>query len=276
MPIYGCELAKDISEKNLDQRIPAGKGRDEFNELARTINQMLDRLQYSFAKQRAFLFDTSHELKTPLTTMRLAIDEIYTYNGGKLPSLEEENLFRLKNQVLRMERLVKDLLNLSSLEILTGINPKPVHITELLSSLSAEYQFLANAHNITIGIRLPNRLVIHGDEEKLNRAFSNILDNALKYNVDGGKIEVVGDQSEVDLTINVTNTGPGVAEAEIPRVFEQFYRVEASRSSQYGGSGLGLAIVKRIVELHGGSVKMESEPGVWAKITIQFPNQFAK
>jgi len=265
------DLARDISEKNLDQRIPAGEGRDEFNELARTINQMLDRLQHSFAKQKAFLFDTSHELKTPLTTMRLAIDEICTCDGGKLPSLAEENLFRLKNQVLRMERLVKDLLNLSSLEMLTSIDPKPVHITELLSSLVAEYQFLANAHNITIGIRLPNQLVIHGDAEKLNRAFSNILDNAIKYNVDNGGIEVTGDQSAAEVTITVTNTGPGVPEAEIPKVFDQFCRVEKSRSLRYGGSGLGLAIVKRIVELHGGKIKFESQQGSWTRVTVCLP-----
>jgi two-component system OmpR family sensor kinase len=265
------DLARDISEKNLDQRIPAGEGQDEFNELARTINQMLDRLQYSFSKQRAFLFDTSHELKTPLTTMRLAIDEICTYDGGNLPSFAEENLFRLKNQVLRMERLVKDLLNLSSLEMLTSIDPKPVHITELLSSLAAEYQFLANAHNITIGIRLPNRLVIHGDAEKLNRAFSNILDNAIKYNIDKGGIEVTGDQSAAEVTITVTNTGPGVPEAEIPKVFDQFCRVEKSRSLRYGGSGLGLAIVKRIVEIHGGKVKFESQQGAWTRVTVCLP-----
>jgi len=265
------DLAQEISEKNLDQRIPAGEGRDEFNELARTINRMLDRLQYSFARQRDFLFDTSHELKTPLTTMRLAMDEICIYDGEKLPSFAEENLFRLSNQVLRMERLVKDLLNLSSLETLTSIDPKPVHITKLLSSLAAEYQFLADAHNIKIGIRLPNRLVIQGDAEKLNRALSNILDNALKYNVDGGRIEVMGDQSAAELTITVTNTGPGVAEAEIPKVFDQFYRVEKSRSLRYGGSGLGLAIVKKIVELHGGKVKFESQQGDWTRVTVCLP-----
>jgi len=265
------DLAQDISEKNLDQRISTGEGRDEFSELAKTINRMLDRLQYSFERQRDFLFNTSHELKTPLTTMRLAIDEICAYDGEKLPSFAEENLFRLNNQVLRMERLVKDLLNLSSLETLTSIDPKPVHITELLSSLAAEYQFLTDAHNIKIDIRLPNRIVIQGDAEKLNRAFSNILDNALKYNVDGGRIEVMGAQSAAELTITVTNTGPGVAEAEIPKVFDQFYRVEKSRSLWYGGSGLGLAIVKRIVDLHEGKVKFESQQGAWTRVTVYLP-----
>lgn len=234
---------------------------------------MLDRLQDSFARQRDFLFDTSHELKTPLTTMRLAVDEICADNGENLPPYARRNLRRLRNQVLRMERLVKDFLNLSSLETLTGIDPKPVLVTELLSSLANEYRFLADAHKVKIDVRLPDRLVTQGDAEKLNRAFSNILDNALKYNVDGGRIEVTGDQSGVELTITVSNTGPGVPEDEIPKVFGQFYRVEKSRSIQHGGTGLGLAIVKRIVELHGGTVRFESRPEAWTRVTVHLPGQ---
>jgi two-component system OmpR family sensor kinase len=265
------DLAQDISEKNLDQRIQTGKGHDEFSELARTINRMLDRLQYSFVRQRDFLFDTSHELKTPLTTMRLAIDDLYSHDVETIPSFADENLFRLKNQVLRMERLVKDLLNLSSLETLTSIDLKPVHICELLSSLAGEYQFLADAHNIKMDIHLPNQLVIQGDAEKLHRAFSNILDNAIKYNIDGGQIELTADQSVTELMVTIANTGPGVPEAGIPKVFDQFYRVEKSRSIQHGGSGLGLAIVKRIIELHDGKVTLESKQGRWTRVTVYLP-----
>ena len=265
------ELTRQISEKNLDKRITTGQGRDEFSELARTINWMLDRLQDSFVRQRNFLFDTSHELKTPLTTMRLAIDEICTSETDNLPVLAKENLFQLNNHVLRMERLVKDLLNLSSLETMTVIDRKPVHMTELLSSLATDYRVLADAQKIQMDIHLPPQLSIQGDMEKLNRAFSNILDNAVKYNVDGGRIEVVGAQSEDDLTITVTNAGPGVAEAEIDKVFDQFYRVEKSRSLRHGGSGLGLSIVKRIVELHNGKVKLESKQGKWTRVTVSLP-----
>jgi two-component system, OmpR family, sensor kinase len=265
------ELTKRISEKNLDMRIPTGQGGDEFNELARTINWMLDRLQNSFIKQRNFLFDTSHELKTPLTTMRLSIDEICDTDMGNLPAGARENLLQLNNHVLRMERLVKDLLNLSSLETMTSIDPKPVHITELLTTLAADYRLLAGAHKIQMDIQVPGEFIIQGDMEKLNRAFSNILDNAVKYNVDGGRIEVVGAQFDDDLTITVTNTGPGVAKAEISKVFDQFYRVEESRSLLYGGSGLGLAIVKRIVELHGGRVSFESQQGAWTRVTVSLP-----
>jgi signal transduction histidine kinase len=164
-------------------------------------------------------------------------------------------------------------LNLSALETLSSIDPKPIHVTELLSSLAAEYQFLADARNIKMSIHLPDRLVVQGDSEKLHRAFSNILDNAVKYNVDGGRIELTADPSAAELTVNVTNTGPGVAEAELPKVFDQFYRVEKSRSIQHGGSGLGLAIVKRIIDLHGGEVTFESRQGAWTRVTVSLPTR---
>jgi two-component system OmpR family sensor kinase len=265
------DLAQNIGEKSMDQRISVGAGANEFNELAKTINRMLDRLQHSFARQRELLFDTSHELKTPLSALRLGIDEICTSDSESLPLFTTESLFRLRNQVLRMERLVKDLLNLSSLEALTAIKPEVVDLTELLSSLAAEYRFLADARDIHMEVRLHDQLAIQGDAEKLKRAFSNILDNAIKYNVDGGQVQVFGDQSPFEVTIILANTGPGVTEAESKKVFEQFYRVEKSRSIQHGGSGLGLTIVKKIVELHRGKVEFESEPGGWTRVTVSLP-----
>ena len=89
--------------------------------------------------------------------------------------------------------------------------------------------------------------------------------------MDGGRVDVIGDQSDANLTITIINTGPGVAEAEVHKVFDQFYRVEESRSLRYGGSGLGLAIVKRIVELHGGKVNFESKPRSWTRVTVSLP-----
>lgn len=266
-------LARDIGERNLDRRIPTGEQRDELSELARTINKMLDRLQYSFARQREFLFATSHELKTPLTTLRLAADEITRCDAEALSQSARDNLPRLQEQVLRMERLVKDLLNLSSLETMTRIDPAPVDLNEILLPLADEYRFLADARGIGMDIQIPRWLGVSGDVEKLRRAFSNILDNAVKYNVDGGRIELAGDTVAGEVRVTVANTGPGVAESEIPRVFDQFFRGEKSRSSQHGGSGLGLAIVKRIVELHGGRVTFESREGGWSLVSVFLPER---
>lgn len=263
------DLAQTISEKNLERRLPVETGRDEFSELAGTINTMLDRLQYSFVKQRDFLFDTSHELKTPLASMRLAIEEISSTGGES--SLVQDNLLRLKSQVLRVEKLIKDMLNLSALEVMRGMDSRPVDITGLLSGLLTEYKFMADALHVKMDVRLPPGLMVMGDHEKLSRAFSNIIDNALKYNLDGGRMEAIAEQSEAGLVITIGNTGAGIPEDELPRVFDQFYRIEKSRSSQFGGSGLGLTIVKRIVELHGGEIKMESRLEEWTRITVLFP-----
>jgi len=266
------DLAQNINEKHLDQRIPSGEGVDEFSELTRTINRMLDRLQYSFLHQRDFLFATSHELKTPLTTIRLTVDEICSSSAHALPPpMTQDNLLRLNTHVLRMERLVKDLLHLSSLETMLSINPAPVQLFDLLSSLAHEYKFMADAQNITMTINLPQELVIQGDEAKLRRAFSNILDNALKYNTEGGQIELTGDLTSSQLIFTFSNTGPGVDESDIPMVFNQFYRVDKSRSSELGGSGLGLSIAKRIIELHEGWITFESVKGSWTHVTVTLP-----
>ena len=270
------DLTRDINEKSLDRRIPVGTGRDEFNELARTINRMFDRLQHSFARQKRFLSDASHDLKTPLTMLRLSIDEILSQNQEDLPDFLRESLLRQNVQVLRMERLVKNLLDLSSLEILESIKTEDLNLTKLIETLLEDYRLLADTRNIRVKAQIPKDVTINGDPEKMNRALSNILDNAVKYNCDGGEIHLNLERNDKTVRLGVSNTGPGIPEHEIDRVFEQFYRVEGSRSSQYGGSGLGLAIVKRIIELHGGSVKMESKKGVWTKLTILFPNQSDK
>jgi signal transduction histidine kinase len=203
--------------------------------------------------------------------MRLSVDEMRTAPAENPSQLQAERLERIAEQVLRMERLVKSLLDLSSLEIEAAASEDAIDVVRILEALIADYRFLAEPRDIRIEVRLPEQLIVKGSAEKLNRAFSNILDNAIKYNVDGGRIEVIGDQSGIDLTITITNSGPGVAESEIHKVFDQFYRVEESRSLRYGGSGLGLAIVKRIVELHGGTVNFESKPGSWTRMTVALP-----
>ncbi|WP_051328425.1 sensor histidine kinase [Desulfatirhabdium butyrativorans] len=263
------ELARDISEKHLERRLPLSTGRrDEFSALAQTLNRVFDRLQHAFLQQKRLLADASHELKTPLTMMRLALDEIHSELGETGSDPQAESHERMTEQVLRMERLVKSLLDLSSLEIEAAVTRAPIDLGEILKSLIAEYRFMADVRGIAIRVTLPERLEMAGDADKLARAFSNILDNAVKYAADGGQVEVVGERSDADWKITVVNDGPGVPASEISRVFEQFYRVEQSRSLRLGGSGLGLAIVKRIIELHGGAVQLASEPGRWTRVTV--------
>jgi two-component system OmpR family sensor kinase len=267
------DLARNINEKSLDRRIPVGPNRDEFNELARTLNRMFDRLQHSFARQKRLLADASHELKTPLTMLRLSLDEILSGNPDALPLSLRQSLLRQNDQALRMERLVKNMLGLSFLELSETVKFETVDLAGLIESLLAEYRPLADARNIRIEAHMPDKLTIQGDAEKLTRALVNILDNAVKYNCDGGNIELDVMTTDSALTLSVANTGAGIPESDLARVFEEFYRVEKSRSIRYGGSGLGLAIVKRIVQLHGGRVKMESKEGAWTRLTIDLPRR---
>jgi signal transduction histidine kinase len=270
------EQARDISEKHLEQRLPVTGGRDEFAALAETLNRVFDRLQHAFLKQKRLLADASHELKTPLTMMRLALEGQRSADGRIVPPAQVLHHERLTQQVLRMERLVKNLLDLSALEIQGTAADDPIDLVVVLESLVADYRFLAEARRIEVEVRLPRRLVVRGSEDQLYRALSNILDNAIKYNVAGGRVRVVGGQSGGDVFVSIENTGPGVPEAEIPKLFDPFYRVEKSRSIQHGGAGLGLAIVKKIVELHRGKIRFQSGGRGWTKVTIVLPRHREK
>lgn len=265
--------ARDISERHLDRRMPTTGDRDEFNALAHTLNKVFDRLQHAFLRQKRLLADTSHELKTPLTMMRLALDEIRSGSNTDCLDPQAESHERMTEQVLRMDRLVKSLLDLSSLEIEASTSRESVNLASIVGELVDDYRFLGDTRGIDIHADLPNRLDMEGDAEKLTRAFSNLLDNAVKYNTEGGSVRVTGTRSDTGLTLTVANTGPMVPDKDIPRIFEQFYRVEKSRSQRHGGSGLGLAIVKRIVELHGGSVQFESRPEGWTVVTVDLPRR---
>ena len=268
------ELVQSISDRNLNERVPIGTERDEIRELSETINGMLDRLQFSFQRQKEFLFDTSHELKTPLTTIRLAVQELCS-NELSLPEEYAGNLDRLESQVLRMERLVKSLLSISSLEALHDLESTQVDISSLLDDLMEDYQFLAESRNIRFIKQVERGLLLTGDEEKLRRAFSNVIDNAVKYNMEEGEgfIEVFALERENKLSIIVKNTGAKVPDEEYENIFEQFYRLEKSRSLEKGGSGLGLAIVKKTIELHGGTISFRCEEegdAIINRITITF------
>ncbi len=264
------EQALEISENHLDRRLPITESYDEFNALAQTLNQVFDRLQHAFMRQKRLLADASHELKTPLSIMKLAIEGQLSTQDKIQNERHMEGLKRLTEQVLRMERLVKNILDLSALEIQISAIKESIDLVKILERLIADYSLFAEARNIRLEVKLPQQLIVQGNEEQLSRVLSNILDNSIKYNVDGGQVRVIGYQSVTEVIVKVENTGTGVDAEESSKVFEPFYRVEKSRSTRYGGTGLGLSIVKRIVELHQGKVSLESQNG-WTKVTVSLP-----
>ncbi|HKJ30853.1 MAG TPA: HAMP domain-containing sensor histidine kinase [Balneolales bacterium] len=264
-------MARDINNRSLDQRIPLGKSKDELYELSESLNRMFDRLQYSFAMQKQFIADASHELKSPITLLSLFMeDAVYLKD---LPETFRTRLIRQYDILQRMRRLVKNLLDLSALEIKESMDFEELNLSELAKSVHEDFVEVVEARHIDVAIRIPEELRIMGGRDSLQRVLINLVDNAIKYNVDGGKIEITAEAKNDNVYLSVFNTGNGIPEKDIDRVFEQFYRVEKSRSSQYGGSGLGLTIVKRIIELHQGNITIESEPEAWTRVNIHLPNQ---
>jgi signal transduction histidine kinase len=172
-----------------------------------------------------------------------------------------------------MSRLVKNLLDLSALELKQRLDLKEINLAELLKLVLREYEVVFSAKKIDIQADIPPKLHIKGNWDNLQRAIINLVDNAVKYNREGGEIILKVLENKKGVHISLFNTGAGIPKTDLGRVFEQFYRVEKSRSTQYGGSGLGLSIVKRIIELHGGGIEIESEPSAWTRVNISFPYQ---
>lgn len=267
------ELACKISDESLEERIPVGSENDELAGLAETLNGMLDRLHRSFLLQKEFLYDTSHELKTPLTTMRLAVESLRQQESGAGIDADDETVSRLESQIWRMDKLVNDLLTLSAMEANYGINESVVDLGEIITRLTDDYTFMAEAKGINIAARLPERpVIITGDREKLRRALSNVLDNAIKYNTENGAVDVNVAETSGGVTVVVENTGASLSREEVERVFDRLYRVEKSRTfSEAWGTGLGLTIVKKAIELHGGKVLFESDGTGKNRFTIFLP-----
>jgi len=262
-------MARNINDRSLDQRIPLGKSKDELYELSESLNHMFDRLQYSFAMQKQFIADASHELKSPITLLSLFMEGAIHLED--LPETFRLRLIRQYDILQRMRRLVKNLLDLSALEIKESMDVEELNLSEMAKSVHEDFVEVLAARHIDAAIRIPEGLRIMGGRDSLQRVMINLFDNAIKYNVDGGKIEITAEAKNDNVYLSVFNTGSGIPEKDIDRVFEQFYRVEKSRSPQYGGSGLGLTIVKRIIELHQGNITIESEPEAWTRVNIYLP-----
>lgn len=261
--------AREINEKTLDKRIPLSRTHDELHELSAALNSMFDRLQYSFLRQKEFIANASHELKTPLTLLRLSLEE--TLQLSDLPDSLQQRLDAQSKTLLRMNRLIKNLLDLSALELAETCQRECFSFNELASEVLEEFQPLLQEQDIQCLAQVEDRLDLQADQEKIKRMLINLMDNAIKYNRPGGEIRLQARREGGNWVMALFNTGPGIPAAEQYQVFEQFYRVEKSRAIALGGSGLGLTIVKRIVELHRGTITLQSKPGEWTQVHVILP-----
>ncbi|WP_448871785.1 sensor histidine kinase [Desulfobulbus propionicus] len=265
-------LTTEITEKTLKKRIPLAGNHDEIDELAASLNEMFNRLQYSFLRQKEFVANASHELKTPITLLRLSMEE--TLQDEHLPLSLQDQLLGQERALTRISQLVKSLLDLSRLELSELLERETFSLSELVASVVAEFQALMQDQQLTFTIQTAGACVIHADQEKVRRIVINLLDNAIRYNQRGGEIRCRIEPIRAGqglIAFRLANTGAGIDANDRAHVFDQFYRCEKSRSSAHGGAGLGLTIVKRIVELHGGSITVASEAPNWTVFVVTLP-----
>ena len=262
-------LAQEISASNIKKRIPLGKNEDELYELSKSLNSMFDRLQESFISQKQLVADAAHELKSPITMLLLFMER--SMERQDLPGDFSHSLTRQIGTLRRMGRLVKNLLDISVLEQQDSLHVEIFDFNEMADKVLNDFKVVFESSDIRIENHIPPRCRIKGDREKLQRLLINLVDNATKYNIVGGKIQITLTEKNNSVHISVWNTGVGIPTNDLHNVLKKFYRVEKSRSQKYGGSGLGLTIVHRIARLHGGDIRMESEPTKWCRATVILP-----
>ncbi len=260
-----------ISDKELSKRIDEKDSVYELKGLASSFNKMLNRLEISFNRQRQFLSDASHELRTPTSIIRSYCD--VTLNRERTTDEYKDVLRKISESVNRMCDIINRILTISRFDYkVVSIRPVRVDIREIIDDVLK----LVEPNAASKGIRISctgNDVFINGDREGLTEVFSNIVDNAIKYNIPEGVININISEADGSAIIKVADTGIGIPEDEITRIFDRFYRVDTSRG-QTVGSGLGLSIVGAIVESHGGRIEVESKPGEGSLFRIILPRNY--
>jgi two-component system phosphate regulon sensor histidine kinase PhoR len=219
--------------------------------------------------RRDFVANASHELKTPVAAVRVLAETLLTALPDD-PDAGRRFAERIGREAERLDALVRDLLDLSRVERGT-LDVEPVDLVGLAKEVVGGYADRAEERRIKLRSELQPNVAMRGDRAQLGLLLSNLVDNAVRYTPARGTVCVRLDAGESRAVLQVTDTGEGIPESELPRVFERFYRVDKARARQTGGTGLGLAIVRHVAESHGGAVKVDSELGRGTTFTVTLP-----
>jgi signal transduction histidine kinase len=263
-------LASRISSTNLKERISHSGPNDELKRLADTFDGMLKRLDSAFEMQQQFIQDASHELRTPLAIAQTNIEVMEMAQPVTMTDYQRL-LAILKLSLERMNRVSNSLLMLSE-GTPVATEYAGTDIAPLLEEIFAETRAGAYAAGVELDLAcVPDDLVVRGDAFHLKQAVINLVDNAVKYNRRGGRVDISAGARDGQVVISVRDTGIGIPPEHLPHIFDRFYRVDKSRSREKGGSGLGLAIVKKIAEDHGGTATVESITGEGSTFRLILP-----
>ena len=265
-------VAKEISKGNFDKKIKV-KGHNEFAQMAETLNYMTTELADLEEKRRKFVSDVSHELKTPLATIKLICDSIVDTPDPDVEMLLEF-LNDLSNEVDRLTRIVERLLALTKMDSCKNVAKLvPVDMAAMIHAIVRNLTPKATEKGIVLYSNLTSDIKeeVMLDYDKIWEAIYNIIDNAIKYSPENGFVKVSLLKDGKFAVVRVEDNGPGIPESEKDKIFERFYRLDDSRARDTGGTGLGLAIAKEAVLMHGGTIEVTSEGEMGSTFSIYLP-----
>lgn len=259
-----------VSEGHIDERISI-KGNYEIEEIGNSFNEMLTTIEEIDSSRQQFVANVSHELKTPLTSMKVLAEALLTNESAGL-DFYKEFMEDISSEVDRETQIINDLLTLVSLEKSDAkLNLAPVNVNRLIEQVMRMLRPVAEKDQITLELKSYRDILALIDETKIYLVMMNLIENGIKYNESKGKVTVSINADHRDMILKVTDTGIGIPEESVSKIFERFYRVDKMRSRDTGGTGLGLNIVHKTVLMHGGSIKCTSIEGEGTTFTVRLP-----
>ncbi len=265
------DKARAISHNNLSERLGGPATPDEVGRLASTLDEMLDRLDQAFERQRQFTADASHELHTPLAIISAQAEE--ALRRPEDTAVVRGALETIRQQVRRMGKLTSQLLTLARADAAPeGPSERErLDLASLATDVVDEMREFAGQKGTDLAVTAGVPVWVLGDQTGLTELFVNLIDNAIRYTPPGGRVSVDVGRRGADAVVSVADTGPGIPPEDLPRLFERFYRVDKARSHAQGGTGLGLAIARTVARAHGGDIEVASRPGQGATFTVHLP-----
>ncbi len=264
------QKAAAITQHSLSERLPVMRTGDELERLSVSLNLMISRLEDAINSSKQFVADASHELRTPLAVLRGELENLA--QDAQLKPQTRETLGSSLEEVDRLAEIVEGLLALSRLD--TGEARAEwvrFDLAALVATTADQMSLLAEDKHITVVCDSSERVMIEGDQARLKQVVVNLLDNAIKYTPNGGRIKLKITQEDGNAVLDVADDGIGIPPEALPHVFKRFFRVDGSRSRDQGGAGLGLSIVKSICDAHGARVEVSSTPGQGSRFRIRQP-----
>ena len=258
-----------VDEGHLEESIDL-KGTSEVEEISSAFNKMLDRINQLEDSRQDFVSNVSHELKTPLTSMKVLADSLLAMDDVPV-EMYREFMEDLSGEIDRGNAIIEDLLTLVRGQSEANLNISCVNINELLETVLKTISPLARRKNVEMILESLRDVEADVDEVKFSMAVSNLIENAVKYNNPEGWVHVFLNADQTYFYIKIQDNGIGIPKESLDHIFDRFYRVDKSRSRESGGTGLGLSITKQIILLHRGQIKVYSEEGIGTTFSIQVP-----